>query len=106
MLGLETSEAPACALPSGSVALLPKPWQMGKGGVMPHFFFDLVRGSERIFDEVGIELYAHELDPALINELLQALWHEQDCPDWSGWSIEILDEAGVPTLRLAFNSPS
>lgn len=70
---------------------------------MPRFFFDLVRESVRVFDEVGIELRPEELQSTMIDQLLQELWQEQESADWSGWAIEILNEAGAVLFKIKLN---
>jgi len=67
-----------------------------RSAVMPRYFFNIVRGVERIIDADGIELQDDELVafewPKLIKEMISEepdlfLEHED-------WSIEIVDTGG------------
>lgn len=64
---------------------------------MPRYYFHLVRGDERISDEVGAELQHEDLRPDLLLRILQRIENGEDpslVQEWRGWSVEITHEAG------------
>lgn len=64
--------------------------------VMPRYYFNIVRGVERIVDANGIELLNDELAAVAWTELLDEIRVEE--PDLfqehEGWSLEIVDTDG------------
>jgi aryl-alcohol dehydrogenase-like predicted oxidoreductase len=67
-----------------------------------HCYFHLVHAHERILDETGIEVSdldaAHYQAMKAIQELRQE--GEADAVDWSGWQLEVADEAGRILLSI------
>jgi hypothetical protein len=61
------------------------------------YFFNLVKGGERIIDDEGVDLHPEELRPEVVLRELAELRESEDpgmIAEWEGWSIEITDLAG------------
>jgi hypothetical protein len=63
-------------------------------GVMPRYFFNLVRGARRLPDREGVELDPDDLDSDEVAEAIKEVLEEQNDLGFTGWSIEITDESG------------
>jgi hypothetical protein len=64
--------------------------------MMPRYFFNMVKGVERVADVKGIELEDEAITAVSWDELLSEI--KQESPDLfqerEGWSLEIVDEGG------------
>jgi hypothetical protein len=73
---------------------------------MPRYYFNIVRGVERIVDANGIELLNDELAAVAWPDLLEEIRSEE--PDLfqehEGWSLEIVDTNGR-VIRLVPLTP-
>lgn len=66
------------------------------GLMMPRYFFNMVKGVERVADVKGIELENEALEAVGWHDLLEEI--KLESPDLfqerEGWSLEIVDEGG------------
>jgi hypothetical protein len=66
------------------------------GLMMPRYFFNMVKGVERVADVKGIELENEALEAVEWHDLLEEI--KLESPDLfqerEGWSLEIVDEGG------------
>ena len=66
------------------------------GLMMPRYFFNMVKGVERVADVKGIELENEAIEAVEWHDLLEEI--KLESPDLfqerEGWSLEIVDEGG------------
>jgi hypothetical protein len=67
------------------------------------FYFHLVSGDLQVTDRLGIELRKQTVMSAAVVKIIRERWPgTSDSGDWTGWSVEIVDEQGriVRTIAL------
>ncbi len=73
---------------------------------MARFHFDYTNGEWYQLDAAVADLpsvsAAHRHARALARDFVAT--HTQGAPDWYGWSVEVVDEAGRPVLSMPFRS--
>ncbi|MDQ4061442.1 MAG: hypothetical protein M3145_10135 [Pseudomonadota bacterium] len=73
---------------------------------MPHYYFDCTDGQRFVLDDEGIDLSdsdaAHALARALAKGLMEA--SRPSIRDWSGWAVDVTDEAGESVMSVPFLS--
>jgi hypothetical protein len=73
---------------------------------LARYHFDYTDGEWYEFDAHGAELpsiaAAHQRARALAQDFVAT--HTHGAPDWYGWSVEVMDDAGRPVLSMPFRS--
>ena len=73
---------------------------------MARFHFDCTNGEWCEFDAAVAELpnisAAQQHARALAQDFIAT--HTHGAPDWYGWSVEVMDDAGRPVLSMPFRS--
>ena len=74
---------------------------------MPHYYFDCTDGQRFVLDDEGIDLSDRDAARALARALAKGLMEASrpSIRDWSGWAVDVTDEAGEPVMSVPFLSP-
>ena len=73
---------------------------------MPHYYFDCTDGQRFVLDDEGIDLSDSDAACALARALAKGLMEASrpSIRDWSGWAVDVTDEAGEPVMSVPFLS--